>query len=293
MSHQNALAEADIEHRLAFKSYVFENAEAWHRNHLGRLYSLWESWNAEFFDGQMLAPYILLSVPNCARAIGDCSKISAWGGRSQIRIRPSLLTGSHRAVRAGDCPELAEGRLRYGGDVLLHEMIHQYQMEVSGQVEKSYKGHGPSFSEHCNRIGARLGLHAVRSAKKRGKGKRLPSCAYWPQCVRPSDYYLGAAVFKAVKPMGEDDVAEPSGGWSGRSRHPKAEKLDSVLAQLAAAAEEYVRVWPVGSEAEAAAAYTGGWSGGRKMESAMEQLCVGARAFCDALSSVVESVSAE
>jgi len=95
VSLQIALAEADIEHRQAFKSYVLENAEAWHRYYLSRFYARCEKWNADFFAGHMLAPYILLSMPSSARALGDCSRISAWGGRSQIRIRPSLLTGRH------------------------------------------------------------------------------------------------------------------------------------------------------------------------------------------------------
>ena len=44
----------------------------------------------------------------------------------------------------------------------------------------------------CNRIGAKLGLPPVRTSKARGKDKDLPSCAYWPEDVRPDDYYQGA-----------------------------------------------------------------------------------------------------
>ena len=55
----------------------------------------------------------------------------------------------------------------------------------------TYHGHGPKFRDQCNRIGAMLGLPPVRTGKARGKDKGLPSCAYWPHCVRPADYYQG------------------------------------------------------------------------------------------------------
>jgi hypothetical protein len=49
-----------------------------------------------------------------------------------------------------------------------------------------------AFAALCNEIGQALGLPPVRSMKKRGKDKDLPSCAHWPLNVRPRDYYLGA-----------------------------------------------------------------------------------------------------
>jgi hypothetical protein len=77
-------------------------------------------------------------------------------------------------------------------DVLLHEMVHQWQFEVLGDPEPAYQGHGPLFRDVANRIGAVLGLSPVRDCKRRGSGKDLPSCAQWPHCVRPADHYLGA-----------------------------------------------------------------------------------------------------
>src|SRR5262249_48651882 len=77
-------------------------------------------------------------------------------------------------------------------DILLHETIHQYQTEVSGQTEEGYSGHGPHFRDLANKIGAKLGLPPVRTGKKRGKEKDLPSCSYWPHIVRPAEYYQGA-----------------------------------------------------------------------------------------------------
>jgi hypothetical protein len=83
------------------------------------------------------------------------------------------------------------GRHRFVEDVLLHEMIHQFHQEVTGQHEHSYHGHGPAFRDKANEIGAALGLSRVRDSKRRGAEKHLPSCAQWPHCVRPNGYYLG------------------------------------------------------------------------------------------------------
>ena len=65
-------------------------------------------------------------------------------------MRPSLLRGT-----------LTEGRWLYGADILLHEMIHQWQQEILGDSEESYSGHGPTFSTKANEIGEKLGLPKV------------------------------------------------------------------------------------------------------------------------------------
>src|SRR5215210_686999 len=119
----------DADHRAAFRAFVLDQAEAWHRAHLGRLYALWDGWNAAYFAGQLVPPYVLLTPPESPRALGDCANISSFGGRCQIRVRPSLLTGTHPHVRPGD-PQ-AEGRFGIVADVLLHESIHQYHMEIT------------------------------------------------------------------------------------------------------------------------------------------------------------------
>jgi hypothetical protein len=98
----------------------------------------------------------------------------------------------------------AQGRFRVVADVLLHEMIHQWHQEVTGETEASYHGHGPAFRDVCNRIGGLLGLDVVRDMKARGKHRDLPSCAHWPHNIRPADYYRGAYV-----PPSGDAPAEP------------------------------------------------------------------------------------
>src|SRR5262249_34220896 len=142
-------------HREDFRRYVLEKAEPWHREHLGRLYTLWDGWNAAYFGGQLVCPYILLNEPSNPKRLGDCAPVSGFGGKSQIRLRPSLLVGTHPACNEDSCDE---GRFLFVADILLHEMIHQWQQEVTGDREYAYHGHGPKFRDKCNEIGTDLGL---------------------------------------------------------------------------------------------------------------------------------------
>ena len=208
------LSAADIVHRRQFEQFVLDDAAPWHREHLGDIYNFWNNWNDEFFDAEMLSPYIVLSAPSSPRAEGDCAAVSGFGGRSQIRIRPSLLTGTYPRLRRG---HTAEGRRLYVLDVLLHEMIHQWQQEVTGIVERSYHGHGPSFRDKCNEIDAKLGLPPVGLKTRRGT-LTLPNCAHWPSNVRPTGYYLGA-----MEEPREVVTVEPSrGGLADAGPLPEA-----------------------------------------------------------------------
>jgi hypothetical protein len=184
------LRKADVVHRQAYQQFVLLEARPWYQQHLSRLYLLWSKWNQEYFSSALVTPYVLFAEPSSPQRLGDYSRVSGFGGHGQVRLRPSLLTGSHPSVRADD--KYAEGRFLFIADVFLHETVHQWQHEVLGDLEDGYHGHGPKFRDQCNRIGALLGLPPVRTSKARGKNKALPSCAYWPHCVRPADYYLGA-----------------------------------------------------------------------------------------------------
>jgi hypothetical protein len=187
-----SIPASHIRHREDFKAFVLHEAEEWHREHLGRLYTCFDEWNDQFYGGCLVVPYLMLLEPKAPRVYGDTSSYSGWGGKTQIRLRPSLLIGTHPHVHEGD--EYAEGRFRVIADVMLHEMIHQYHQEITGEIEKAFHGHGPQFRDVCNRIGAAMGSPLVRSAKKRGPDAHLPSCAQWPHNVRPPEYYLGAYV---------------------------------------------------------------------------------------------------
>jgi hypothetical protein len=192
------IPEEALRHREDFRRYVLDRAEPWHREHLGRLYEHWDAWNAAHFEGGLCPPYILLNEPSNPRRLGDCSPVSGFGGRSQIRLRPSLLTGTHPMTASGS--QDAEGLFLFAADILLHEMIHQWAQEITGETERSYHGHGPAFRDQCNRIGAVLGLPPVRCSKARGSEKALESCSQWPHCVRGRDYYRGAIICGQLPP---------------------------------------------------------------------------------------------
>lgn len=177
-------AEA-VAHRESFVRFVLDEAEPWHRAHLGRLYARWHEWNDAFFGGQMVAPYIMLSTTGIPNSYGDCSSVSGFGGKSQIRIRASLQRGTHPKTigwKHSDCD-------RFVDDILLHEMIHQFAQEITGKNDASYHGHGPAFRDKANEIGDQLGLPPVRICKRRGPNAELPSCSQWLHNVRPAGYY--------------------------------------------------------------------------------------------------------
>jgi hypothetical protein len=155
----------------------------------------------------MLEPYITLTEPSAPIVFGQCWWVSSWGSRLEIRIRPSLLSGTHPRINIR--APLA-GRLQFVKDVLLHEMIHQHVMEHQPDVdEDTYHGHGPVFTEHCNRIGAQLGLDEV-VVRNRDGGKK-PKAAQWPHCVAPPDRYAGAYEQRAKKPVTARTVTIPCG----------------------------------------------------------------------------------
>ncbi len=186
------LTPEDIAQREALWAYIDACANDWHRRHLTRLRASWETWNEGFYASQLKVPLILLNEPTSPPVYGSCARISGYGGRSQIRIRPSLLRGTHPHMRCENA--YAEGRFLFVEDVLRHEMIHQWQQEVTGSEEGGSRGHGKTFRDKCNEIGAKLGLAPVRTGKKRGCDAELPSCAQWPHNVRSLEYYQGAYV---------------------------------------------------------------------------------------------------
>jgi hypothetical protein len=177
-------------HREEFERFVLSQAAPWHREHLTALYAAWHAYNAAYFAGQMTPPYLLLAEPLTPRRYGDTSPTTGFGARLQIRLRPSLLRGTHPDMHHGSRDP--QGIQRFVEDILLHETIHQYQMEILHVDEASYDGHGSAFRECANRIGASLGLPPVRASKVSTKARHLPSCAQWPHNVRPADYYCGA-----------------------------------------------------------------------------------------------------
>jgi hypothetical protein len=180
----------DLQHREDFWAFVLNKADPQYRAALTRLLPVWEDANDRYYGGILARPILLLAEPSIPRAYGDCGPVSGWGARSQIRIRLSLLTGTHPHMKQGT--QDPEGLFRYVADVLLHEQIHQWQQEVTGKHEDSYHGHGPTFRAKCNEIGAALGLAPVIVKKRPGHDG--PPCPQWPHNVQPPERYLGAYV---------------------------------------------------------------------------------------------------
>jgi hypothetical protein len=157
-----------------------------------RLYDLWDQWNEEFFEGLMVPSLIQLTDPGQTHCYGCCTNFSGLAGiRSAIKIRRSILDGTLRDLTHGSRDP--QGLRRFLEDVLLHEMIHQFHHEVTGEHDLSWSGHGPAFSAKANEIGEKLGLPTVRRTCKKRDGKE-PSPSQWPHDVRPESYYLGAHV---------------------------------------------------------------------------------------------------
>jgi hypothetical protein len=230
------IREVDVIHREAYQEFVLLEAHPWYQQNLGRLYFFWHKWNQDYFDGALVTPYVMFAVPRCPQALGDYARVSGFGGHGQVRLRPSLLTGAHPSVREGD--QYDEGRFRFVADVFLHETVHQWQHEVLGDLEDGYHGHGPKFRDQCNRIGALLGLPPVRTSKARGKDKALPSCAYWPHCVRPAEYYQGAYVSerKKIEKDGVPAAVSLELAWKAADGEERSSFTTSHWLELVAAA---------------------------------------------------------
>jgi hypothetical protein len=201
-----------------------------------RLYDLWEKWNEEFFEGRLVPSLILLAEPGQTHSYGDCSNFSGLAGiRSRIRLRPSILAGTLRDLKRGS--RNPQGLRRFLEDVLLHEMIHQWHFEVTGQGDESYSGHGPAFSAKANEIGTRLGLPTVRRTCKSRDGEE-PSPSQWPHNVRPAGYYLGAHVPASGDKPEEDRPALCKSAAVSLARRFSVEEIRAITEMAIQAKEE-------------------------------------------------------
>jgi hypothetical protein len=205
MSEEMTLSLLDGTHEEAELRRLIRQYARSQEGYDARLYDLWDRWNEEFFEGRMVPSLIQLTDPGQTQCYGCCTTFSGLAGiHSAIKIRRSILDGTLRDLKHGN--RNPQGLRRFLEDVLLHEMVHQWHHEVTGETDPpDYRGHGPAFSQKVNEIGARLGLPRVgRTRKKRDtedKGLELPQ--HWPHTVRPDGYYLGAHVPSRVdKPPG-------------------------------------------------------------------------------------------
>ena len=91
--------------RAQVRDFARREAEPFYREWLDRLYDAWEEFNDAYFDGRLIVPVIVISEPATPRTLADWSRVSAFGARSQMRVRPSLLRGTHPFfIGAADAP---------------------------------------------------------------------------------------------------------------------------------------------------------------------------------------------
>lgn len=149
----------------------------------------WNIFNAAYFD-KSLSP-ISIRVVNMEEEIGKTYvgvyRYNKESQKTMILLNDKLIYGNDDYLRPGK--EYAHGRYRLMADVLLHEMIHQYQREVIKNVgytkTKRYFCHGKSFCQKASEIAEKIGLEKVRP-------NRQPASKQWPGSTRDKEYYLGA-----------------------------------------------------------------------------------------------------
>ncbi len=96
------LPDPIAEHRTDYWKWVESHADTTMRDILLGLRNHWRDTNTRFFDDRMHEPYITLTEPSAPRIYAQCCPVSSWGSRLEIKLRPSLLTGTH--------PRMAPGR---------------------------------------------------------------------------------------------------------------------------------------------------------------------------------------
>jgi hypothetical protein len=204
MPQQNGTRDAEL--RAEIFRYSMEQASLAIRPQIEHLCRKWLEFNGTYFGDELIPPFLAFEEPGHTTCYGEYSTVSAFGGSGQIMIRPSLLAGTLQHFREGNRNK--EGMRRFMDQVLLHEMIHQWQHEVNGTDPgefNNYGGHGCTFSQKANEIGARLEIPPVRLRNKKshsGKTADLPNPSQWPHCVTPIEHYLGAYV-----PASQDEDA--------------------------------------------------------------------------------------
>lgn len=157
-----------------------------------RLHLFFEHANRQFFDGRI--PRVHIKIGSCRSprsTLGFFHTIGDHGLAGEIVLNIGLFTKSFPGYE--ETENRKEGFFLFLKDVLLHEMTHAYCHLVLNQPDRTYFGHGPNFTNECNRVGKMLGLGEVRSKWNRKIADAdKPACNYWPHCLRDAEYYQGA-----------------------------------------------------------------------------------------------------
>jgi hypothetical protein len=174
------------EERQAYAEFASLHAEDDYRTRLAELYASWRDFNDRFFEVRLLEPHLTIG-RTAPRSLGHCAKTTDYGGKVAVTLNAGLVFGTNRDWVIHRWPP-AEGTRRFIENLLLRLTVRQFISEVSGDDEPGYRGFGPKFVRHANRIGKELWLRPVVE-RRRGAGDREPVARGWPHCVRPADYY--------------------------------------------------------------------------------------------------------
>lgn len=203
----------------AIEAFIFSGATGIWGEYEPYLINHAKQLNAEHFGGKLVIPEIIIG--NCQSprlTFGQYRARGDHGLLGEITFNSRLFTNQVPGVHLNE--KTKPGFLRFIKDILLHELTHSFCHLVRKDPETSYRGHGPVFTEECNRIGKALKREPVKHTKsKKTIELHLHKCDQWPHCVRPGDYYLGAFV-EAPKPAKDepnnlDELLEADGPGAG------------------------------------------------------------------------------
>lgn len=199
MSNTTAPSDNETSLRKQIFDYAISQADGPYKEFIPLLSQAWQEFNDRYFDGSLTPAFIAITAPKVSKAYADCSLWSSYGGKHQIRIKETVIEGTHNDFNPNHA---IENRLLFILDVLLHEQIHQFLFEIKEDYSKAHKRHGGNYPVIANQIGDQLGLpHVVERTRK---DKSLPISSQWPICVRPAGYYGDL-----LKEQAQDEPEEP------------------------------------------------------------------------------------
>lgn len=177
------------EERERFVEFATQDAHPEYRRRNCLFLKVWHFFNEWFFKGALKKPHIGYA-PLPGRSYARCSNITDYGADIKITFQESLFhIPTRNSIIVKSWP--AQGTQLFLFDLLLHEMIHQFEFETSEDgIRGSNGGHTIIFCNKCNEIGKKLGLTRDVVTRNR-KGGTEPVCVQWPYNVREPGYYLG------------------------------------------------------------------------------------------------------
>ena len=199
MSNPTAPSDNETSLRKQIFDYAISQADGPYKEFIPLLSQAWQEFNDRYFDGSLTPAFIAITAPKVSKAYADCSLWSSYGGKHQIRIKETVIEGTHNDFNPNHA---IENRLLFILDVLLHEQIHQFLFEIKEDYSKAHKRHGGNYPVIANQIGDQLGLPHVFERTR--KDKSLPIASQWPMCVRPAGYYGDL-----LKEQAQDEPEEP------------------------------------------------------------------------------------